>query len=299
MPNTNDSSEAETPRSADADASVDAQPVAPQDSANPMEGGRWRPVRPEELLRKNPPSVDMDGSAEPVIKVRRQRRQELEHHVRSCPTDIEAYRELAAIYRKDERPQEAARVLTEAGRLFPDDPTLLWELEEARLARSLQQYREVSDLAARLKTPEVDRELKRSRDDWAYRRIEICKARLARDPSHKHLRLVLAEAQMDCEQHDEAIVELDELLKLDEFSSQASLLKGRCLLQLGRDAEAMVSLRAAGLRRAVVAPLPIRVAALRLLCDTAERLGIELTLEHYRNHLATLEQDLAKQAKPS
>ncbi|WP_442506678.1 tetratricopeptide repeat protein [Novipirellula sp. SH528] len=261
---------------------------------NPMEGGQWRPVRPEELLRKGAPAEQTPTEPEDNPKLIRQRRQELEVHLRSCPTDQNAFRELATIYRKEDRPHEAKRVLSEAVRIFPDDPSLLWELEEAKLARSLQQYREVSDLAGRLKTSEMERELKRSREDWAYRRIEVCSARLQRDPSLRHLRLVLAEAYVDSEQNDKAIEVINELVETDEYSPQAYLLKGKCLLSLGRDTEAMTALRAAGLRRTVVGPLPIRLAALRLLCETAERLGIELTLENYRRHLAIVEQDIAK-----
>ena len=237
-----------------------------------------------------------DGSPSPQNKVLRQRRQELEHFLKSCPTDIDSYRELSSIYRKEGRPQEAKRVLKEACRIFPDDEELKWEYEEAVLARSLQQYREVTEIATKLNTPAADKELKRSKEDWAYRRIEVCKARLERDRSRQNLRLVLAEAYVDSEQEELAIEELDELVKSDEFSPQAYLLKGRCLLQLGKDTEAMTALRAAGLRRSVVGPLPIRIAALRLLCETAARLGVELTLEHYQNQLKIVEAEYQKQS---
>ena len=237
-------------------------------------------------------SAKPESEAEP--KVRRQRRQELEHHIRSCPTDVELYRELAEIYRKDQRPQESARVLDEAVRMFPDNESLLWDLEEAKLARSLQQYREVSDLASKLQTSEVERELKRSKNDWAYRRIEVCQARLARDPSLTQLHFVLAEAYYDCGQCEDAIKQLEPLEGTDEYAPQAFLLKGKCLLELGRDGEAMSSLRRSALRRSVPAPLPIRVAGLRLLCQTAERLEVDLTHAHYRSQLAASEQELVR-----
>ena len=123
-----------------------------------------------------------------------ERRQELEQRLKASPTDRDAYLELAAIYRSEDRPQDAKRTLQQAIQIFPDDEKLLWELEEATLARSLQQFREVSDLASRLKTSEADRELKRSRHDWACRRIDVCRARLKRDPSKRQLRVVLGEA---------------------------------------------------------------------------------------------------------
>ena len=59
---------------------------------------------------------------------------------------------------------------------------------------------------------------------------------------------------------------------------------------------AMASLRAASLRRSVVAPVRVRVAALRLLCGTADRLGVTLTLAQYRQHLEKAEQELAELA---
>ncbi|TWU43383.1 Anaphase-promoting complex, cyclosome, subunit 3 [Novipirellula aureliae] len=253
-------------------------------SGNPL----GKPTSPQ------PPSGQPAGQKPAGQKVWRQRRQELEHRIRSCPTDVELYRELAEIYRKDQRPQESARVLNEAIRMFPDNESLLWDLEEAKLARSLQQYREVADLASKLQTNEVERELKRSKNDWAYRRIEVCKARLDRDPSLTQLHFVLAEALYDCGQCDDALEQLEPLVGLDEYSPQAFLLKGKCLLELGREGEAMSALRASALRRSVPAPLPIRVAGLRLLCETAERLHVDLTLKHYRNQLATSEQELVQ-----
>ena len=66
-----------------------------------------------------------------------------------------------------------------------------------------------------------------------------------------------------------------------------------------KDVEAMASLRAASLRRSVVAPVRVRVAALRLLCETADRLGVTLTLAQYRQHLEKAEQELARLAHQS
>ncbi len=260
--------------------------------SNPMEGGRWRPVRPEELLRKNQPTKENPPDQDPP-KVRLERRQELEQHLRASPTDLDGYMELAAIYRAEERPIEARRILQQAMQIFPEEMDLLWEFEEATLARSRQQLREVTELAQRLDTLETERELKRSRNDWACRRMDVCHARLKRDPSLLHLNVVLAEAMYDAELYEPAIDQLDDVLNNDELSPHAYLVRGRCLLALGQDLEAMASLRAASIRRAVVAPLKIRIAALRLLCETAERLGVELTLKNYRQYLLRAEKELA------
>ncbi len=286
-------------------SSADKEP-APPDSVDaiselgPMEGGRWRPVRPEELLRKNvaPPSVDLDETEEkeaPKPKLRLERKQELEHHLKESPTDLEGFLELGRIYRNENRPMDARRVLQQAIQVFPDDKDLLWEYEEAVLARSLQQLREVTELAQKLNTAETDRELKRSQNDWACRRMDVCLARLSRDPSLVHLRIALGEAMYDAGMYEAAIDELDFVLENDDLSPAAYLIKGRCQLATGKDVEAMSSLRASALRRSVVGPVRTRVIALRLLCETAERLGVGLTLAHYRKHLQQAEQELAKQ----
>jgi len=129
--------------------------------------------------------------------------------------------------------------------------------------------------------------------------MEICRARLSRDPSLLHLRIVLAEALHDAEMHDRAIDELEPVLENDELSPTAYLIQGRCLLAMKNELEAMASLRAASMRRSVVAPVRIRIAALRMLCELAKKLGFTLTLQQYQQHLQLAEQELAKQKSTS
>ena len=134
-----------------------AIPTASQ--AEHGEGGRWRQVRFEEL--SNTPigehcAVAPKTTAKSAVasnpKIHLERRQELEHHLKNSPTDLDAYMELGRIYRGDNRPLEAKRIFEQARQIFPEEQELLWQYEEAVLARSLQQYREVNDLAARLDT---------------------------------------------------------------------------------------------------------------------------------------------------
>lgn len=229
-------------------------------------------------------------------KIVLQRRQHLEQHIKSNPTDVNSFMELGQIYRSEEKPIEAKRVLEQAIELFPEDDDLRWELEEATLARSLQQLREVAELASRLETAEADRELSRCKHDWACRRIEICQARLERDPSKFHLRVALGEAMLDAGMFEGAIEELQPLLEIDAFSPSAYLLRGKCMLAMNKDLDAMVELRACGLRRSVPAPLRLRILSLRLLCETAERLSVSLTLNRYRELLRQAESEFAKQS---
>lgn len=258
--------------------------------------GHWTQVHVEDLKRKKL-EPESDPSPEPVSeepKVALERRQELEHHIKSNPTDLNAFVELAKIYRSEQKPIEAKRVLNQAVQIFPNDSQLTWELEEATLARSLQQLREVSDLASRLDTAETDRELKRCQQDWARQRIEVCRARLTREPQHSHLRLALGEAFYDAGMYEGSTEELEPLLEDDEHSPAAHLIRGKCMLAMKQELEAMVELRACALRRSVVAPVRTRIIALRLLCETADRLGLSLTGNKYRQHLVAAESELAK-----
>jgi tetratricopeptide (TPR) repeat protein len=286
-------------------------PVTTPSQSGHGEGGRWKQVRFEELSKTpigvppaEQPDAEQSGTEQsrttskpaeaPHPKLRLERRQQLEHHLKESPTDLDGFMELGRIYRADNRPLEAKRIFEQARQIFPEEQELLWEYEEAVLARSLQQYREVSDLAARLDTLETERELKRSQNDWARRRIEVCRARLTRDPSLQHLKIALAEAMYDAEMYEDSIANLEQILDQDELSPIAYLIKGRCLLASGNHLQAMVALRAVALRRAVVAPLKTRIVALKLLCETAEKVGVALTLAKYKQHLAQAERELAQ-----
>ncbi|MCO8120476.1 hypothetical protein NHH03_01910 [Stieleria sp. TO1_6] len=234
-----------------------------------------------------PDSDSNQDTQQPVVLL--ERRQELEHKLKANPTDLEGYLELAAIYRTEERPLEAKRLLQQAAKIFPDEESVCWQLEEAVLARSLQQYREVSDVATRLKSVEGDRALERSRSDWACRRIEVCQARLERDPSQVALRMALAEAKFDAERYEEAYEEAGRLLELDEFTAPAHFIRARCLIALGKDLPAMKELRAVALRRAVVSAPRLRIASLKLLCDLAKKLTLDASESEYREQLKRAE----------
>jgi len=222
------------------------------------------------------------------------RRQELERLIREHALDIDMYLELAAIHRSEDHPLEARRLLQQALQLSKDDPRVLWEFEEATLARSLQQFREVSDLASRLHTAEVERELKRSQQDWANRRLEVCRARLERDSTQQHLRLVVAEAMYDLGMYKEAIEEVQPCLDIETLSCAAHLIQGKCLLDDGNELEALVAFRAVAMRRSMVASAKIRVTAMRSAVDIANRYNLTLSAERYRHALEAAESDLAK-----
>ncbi len=246
---------------------------------------------PTNPLSTRPDTVDN-------LRSKPNRRQELEKLVREHAVEIDLYLELAAIHRVEDRPLEARRLLQQALQLNKEDPRVLWEFEEATLARSLQQYREVSDLAERLHTPEVDRELKRAEADWANRRLEVCRARLARDPAKHQLRLVIAEALYDLGMYQEACDEVQPCLDFDAYSPSAHLICGKCLADMGRDLEALAAYRAVAMRRAVPAPARVRATAMKAAVDIARRLNLELSVERYQHALEAAEHDIASGPKP-
>ncbi|MEO1528378.1 MAG: hypothetical protein AAFX06_23395 [Planctomycetota bacterium] len=255
---------------------------------SPLEGGRWRPVSPDELLRKNAPEPEeSDASKEPAVPL--ERRQALEQRLKSNPTDLDGFLELAAIYRTEQRPLEAKRLLKQAAQVFPDNEDVRFQLEDAILARSRQQLQEVHDLAQRLNSPEADREFERARSDWACRRIEVCQARLLRDPSQVALRLALAEAKFDAELFEDAYSDAEALLENDELFAAARMIRARSLIARGDDLGAMKELRGVAMRRAVPAPASHQIASLKMLCELAERHELDATLQHYQELLTRAE----------
>jgi tetratricopeptide (TPR) repeat protein len=233
----------------------------------------------------------MESSDSPAVdpsKAGPSRRQELEHRLRDVHTDRDAYLELAAIYRSENRPQLAAKVLQKGHEVFPEDASILWEWEEARLARSLQQLAEVREMAAKTKSVLADNEYERGQTNWATCRIQVCRARIQRDESKAYLRLVLAEALYDLERYDEALDEVTPLENDEHHGATAALWQGRCHLILGHDVKAMKYLRNACLRRAIVSPPRVRAAALKLLIDLADRHGLTATQQLYQTTLASI-----------
>lgn len=273
-------------------ASGDEQPNDAKPGFHPLEGGIWRPVAPEELIRRQAPNDEDDGAPAPA-KVTPERRQYLERYLRDRPADIDAYLELATIYRDLGRTVESKRVLKTALEIEPEHPTVLWELEEAELARSLQQLRDVREVASKLLTSEAQRELERAKVDWANRRASVCRARIARDPENHHLRVILAEALRELGENVEAIAVLEPALASDTESPMAYLIMGHCRLSEGDKLGAISAWRHAALRREIPAPPKIKVQALKAAIGTAEALGLSGSVKIYQQALQIAEQAMA------
>ena len=261
----------------------------PKPNVHPLDGGIWRPVAPHELIKRNVSHED-EQPQQHAAKVTPERRQHLERYLRDRPADIEAYLELAAIYRDMGRSVESKRVLKTALEIEPEHPKVLWELEEAELARSLQQLKDIREVAEKLVTLEAQRELERAKIDWANRRVGVCRARLQRDPQNHHLRVILAEALRELGENQEAIETLGPALECDAEAPQAYLILGQCQLSLGENLAAISAWRHAAMRREVPAPPKVRIQALRLAVHTAEALGLAASVRIYQQALQLAEQ---------
>ncbi|QDS92847.1 Tetratricopeptide repeat protein [Roseimaritima multifibrata] len=277
--------------------SEDAPDNNPSIQLSPLEGGPWRPVQPEELLRRGVVAEDpSDESPQPVDSaVQLQRRQELERFLQPNPADVDAYLELAQIYRTENRPIEARKTLQRGLQVQPDDRRLLWEFEEAKLAQSLQHLRSARELAIRYQTVDSELELERAKVNWAARRVEVCRGRLARSPEDTALRVVLGEALRDLEKFKEAIDAVATATRIDALAPAAYLLRGQCYQALGKPMKALPEYRAAAMRRAVPADLPTRITALQAAVDLASHVGLPASLKRYERFLkmALAERDLA------
>jgi Tfp pilus assembly protein PilF len=261
---------------------------------HPLDGGVWRPVAPEELFRRGDRGDGArdqlhDDAPKPNSKVTIQRRQHLEHYLRDRPADIESYLELAAIYRSEGRAVEATRTLKAALEIEPDHGSVLWELEEAELARSLQQLRDVRGVAERLSSPEAERELERAKTDWTNRREKVCRARLARDPANHHLRVVLAEALREQGRSAEAIEALKLALQCDTEAPLAYLILGNCKYAEGDVLGALSAWRHAAMRRSLAASPKIRSTALKAAIGAASSLGLTASLAIYQQALKSID----------
>ncbi|WP_417738206.1 tetratricopeptide repeat protein [Rosistilla oblonga] len=225
--------------------------------------------------------MSADASGSPDLDTSVQRRQTLEHCIRDAPADVEPYLELAQIHRALDKPIEAQKVLEKAVRISGDHPEVLWQLEEAELARSLQRLKEFKELHNKHPTPDVTSDLERAQNEWAIRRAEVCRKRLQRDPSQTNLYIVMAEAMYEMGQFAEAAEALEPALNDPQECSKAHLVRGMCLQATNQPLEALASFRGAALRRAVQPAANIKLAALRHAADLSSRLGLRATCKRY------------------
>src|SRR5690606_37479051 len=125
--------------------------------------------------------------------------------------------------------------------------------------------------------------------------LDVCRARLAREPDKHQYRLGMAEAFSDLGLHEQACEALTPCFAFDAYVPAARLLQGKCLSALADDLGALAAYRAAALRRTLHVPPKIRVDAMRAASEIAQRLGLTLSQQRYEHALELAEAELAEE----
>jgi len=251
----------------------------------------------DDLKKKTtPPSQKQDDSSKPIVTL--QRYQELEQHLRNAPADVEAYLELTRIYCDQGRPFDAKRVLDKAMEHLSDDPRIVYEWEEMQVARSRQLLENAEEVLKQEKSQANRENRDRCAIDLANTRIQVCSARMARDPSQNELVLPLAASLRQLGRQQEAIEVLRKAKDIPELRARVCLQLGMALMQIEMPLEALAAFRQAALYRAPPPPEKIKDKALELAAEVAEKYGflasaqryVQLRLESHPNDQALMGQ---------
>lgn len=255
----------------------------------------------DNLIRRptNQP-LDVDGNptseAKPAVSLHRF--QELEQHLRNAPADAEAYIELSEIYIQQGRIVDAKRVLDRGIENLPDDNNIRFHWEEAQLARSRQLLDAAEKVLAETKSPEAAEHKERCLIDLANLRVNVCQARLTRDPTQVDLLLPMASSLRQLGRHDEGVAALQKAVVIPELRARAALQLGMAMQQMGKPLEALAAYRRAALFRAPQPPTNVRDRALELAAELAEQYGlIESARRYVSLRLITRPDDAALKAQ--
>lgn len=247
-----------------------------------MSDARLPPSLPQldDLKKKNPPPLDSrEEPAKPLVTL--QRYQELEQHLRNAPADGDAYLELTRIYMDQSRFFDAKRVLDKAMEHLADDPRIVYEWEEMQVARSRQLFESAEELLKKEKSQANRDNRDRSAIDLANVRIQVCSARMKRDPSQYELVLPLSSSLRQLGRHQEAIEALTKAKDIPEIRARVCLQLGMALMQTDKPLEALAALRQAALYRAPPPADKIRDKALELAAEISEKLGLNAAARRY------------------
>ncbi len=247
-----------------------------------MSDARLPPSIPQldDLKKKTtPPSQKQDDSSKPIVTL--QRYQELEQHLRNAPADVEAYLELTRIYSDQGRPFDAKRVLDKAMEHLSDDPRIVYEWEEMQVARSRQLLENAEEVLKQEKSQTNRENRERCAIDLANTRIQVCSARMARDPSQNELVLPLAASLRQLGRQQEAIEVLRKAKDIPELRARVCLQLGMALMQIEMPLEALAAFRQAALYRAPPSPEKIKDKALELAAEVAEKYGFLASAQRY------------------
>jgi tetratricopeptide (TPR) repeat protein len=236
----------------------------------------------DDLKRKGTPYpalMEKEEPAKPVVTL--QRYQELEQHLRNSPADADGYLELSRIYLSQGRSFDAKRVLDRAMEHLSDDARIVYEWEEMQVARSRQLLDQAEQAFLQEKTVANREARDRCTIDLANTRIQVCKARLEREPHNLEIALPLANAYRQLGRFQEAIDVLQRAKANSQIRARACLQLGMVFMQIDKPLEAIAAFRQAALYRAPPPPEKIRDKALELAAEVAEKVGLIASARRY------------------
>lgn len=246
-----------------------------------------KPLTPKDLLIRETPSDDLrwgapiDTPETVVATVSLQRFQELELTLKNNPIQPDPYIELAQIYLKNRRWNDAKRVLDRAAQQFTNNDAILTLREDAQLGRSLELYNEAEAAYKSEPTVLTQEPLQSSKIELNSLRERVCRARLERHPEQLELLVPLAVALENLGSVEDAIKCLRQASEVARLRASASLQLGYLYTRARRIPEALSSFRRAALFRVPPPSEAVKREALTAAADLSQRHGLVDSARRY------------------
>jgi tetratricopeptide (TPR) repeat protein len=249
-----------------------------------LETATWesamKPLTPDDLLIRETPADDLrwgaalDAPENVVPTVSLERFQELELTLKNNPILPDPYIELARIYLRNRRWNDAKRVLERASQQFSNNDDILTLREDAQLGRSLELFNEAEAAYKAEPTVLTQEPLQSSKIELNALRERVCRARLERHPKRLELLVPLAVALENLGSVDEAIKCLRQASEIPSLRATASLQLGYLFTRARRIPDALSSFRRAALFRVPPPTDAIKREALTAAADLSQRHGL-------------------------
>lgn len=153
--------------------------------------------------------------------------QKLERAIRSNPSDLDSYRELADLLCQKEDYDRAIKVLEKAYEVSNEDPDIFERLGDAQLRGLRKRLHELEAEFKKAKSPEIQQEWKEVRRQFDQKSLERIKHLADRYPNNLNYVFQVGEAYQRVGQYKEAIAQFQKA-RNDPRS------RGECLLRLGQ-----------------------------------------------------------------
>lgn len=262
-----------------------------------------KPLTPDDLLIRETPPDDLRWGTSPdspdtvVTTVSLQRFQELELAIKNNPIHVDPYIELAQIYLKNRRWNDAKRVLDRAAQQFTKNEDVITLREDAQLGRSLELYNEAEAAYKSEPTVLTQEPLHSSKLELNSLRERICRVRLERHPDRLELLVPLAVALENLGSVEEAIKCLRQASAQPRLRATASLHLGYLYTRARRIPDALSSFRRAALFRVPPPSEATKREALSAAADLSQRHGLIDSARRYVKLLVELSPDDERLAK--